>query len=119
VLAEILRAQGRSAAALAEAEREPDEASRLGALADVLWTAGRHAESDARLRELQARFADTNALAITECYGLRNDKDAAFIWLERATRNLEPAVTSIRVDAYLRPLQSDPRWTAALRAVNL
>ena len=119
VLAEILRARGRSDAALAEAQLEPDAASRLGALADVLWTAGRHAESDARLRELQARFADTNALAITECYGLRNDKDAAFKWLDRAIQNREPAVTGMRVDAYLVPLRGDPRWPAALRKVNL
>jgi hypothetical protein len=119
VLAEILRAQGRPDAALAEAQREPDAASRLGALADVLWTAGRHAESDARLRELQARFADTNALAITECYGLRKDKDAAFKWLDRAIQNREPAVTGMRVDAYLTPLRGDPRWPAALRKVNL
>ena len=119
VLAEILRAEGRSDAALAEAQREPDEASRLAAYADVLWTAGRHAESDARLRELQSRFADTNALAITDCYGLRGDKDAAFKWLERAIRNREPAVTTMRVDSYLKSLHGDPRWTTALHNINL
>jgi len=119
VLAEILRAEGRSEAALAAAEREPDEASRLGAQADVLWSAGRRAESDVRLKELQMRFADTNALAITECYGLRNDNDAAFTWLNRGIENREPAVTGIRVDGYLRSLRSDPRWPAVLRKVNL
>jgi TolB-like protein/DNA-binding winged helix-turn-helix (wHTH) protein/Flp pilus assembly protein TadD len=119
ILAEILRSEGRLDDALTEAGREPDEASRLGSLADVLWTAGRHAESDARLSELRARFADTNALGISECYGLRDDKASAFTWLDRAIENREPAVTSIPVDGYLRTLHRDPRWAATLHKINL
>jgi TolB-like protein/DNA-binding winged helix-turn-helix (wHTH) protein/Flp pilus assembly protein TadD len=119
ILAEILRSEGRLDDALIEAGREPDEASRLGSLADVLWTAGRHAESDTYLSQLRARFADTNALGISECYGLRNDKPSAFTWLNRAIENREPAVTSIPVDGYLRTLHGDPRWAASLHKMNL
>jgi TolB-like protein/DNA-binding winged helix-turn-helix (wHTH) protein len=119
ILAEILRSEGQLDEALTEAAREPDEASRLGSLADVLWTAGRHAESDSWLSQLRARFADTNALGISECYGLRNDKESAFTWLNRAIENREPAVTAAPSDGYLRSLHDDARWATTLSKMNL
>ena len=49
----------------------------------------------------------------------RNDKDAAFSWLDRAYENHEASISVIKGIPELRVLRSDPRFTALLHKMNL
>ena len=52
-------------------------------------------------------------------YAIRNDKDEAFMWLDRAYENRVPTAVFIRTDEAFRNLYEDPRWKAFLRKMNL
>jgi tetratricopeptide (TPR) repeat protein len=60
-LALNLLAQGRGEEALAEAQQEPEEWGRLLALPIIHHAAGRHAESEAALQELIAKYQGEGA----------------------------------------------------------
>ena len=62
-----LLAQGRAEEALAEAMREPEEAFRLWALAIIHHALGHAAESDAALRELIEKYAETSPIRSPRC----------------------------------------------------
>ena len=55
---------GKKSEALAAAEKESDEASKLITLACVYWAMGRRTESDSALGALERGFADRNAYGI-------------------------------------------------------
>ena len=59
------------------------------------------------------------AFALAGCYARRNDKDAAFKWLDRAYDNHEPMLTIIKGVRELRPLHLDPRYAALLQKLKL
>ena len=118
-LGEILLATRRPDAALAMAREETDEASRPICLADALWVLGQRSEANALLREAQTKYGSTHAYGIAESYALRDEKDEAFTWLDRAYENNEPAVTLIRSDRSLRGLRGDPRFTVLLGKMKL
>jgi hypothetical protein len=83
------------------------------------WGQKRVPESDAALAELIAKTAETAAYQIAEAYAYRNDKDKAFEWLERARRQRDPGLASLRKDPLLTNIQDDPRWSAFLRTMGL
>jgi TolB-like protein/DNA-binding winged helix-turn-helix (wHTH) protein/Flp pilus assembly protein TadD len=115
----VLLYEHKPAEALAELEKETDEQQRLKFLPQVLWELGRHSEADAALAEYVARFGQFKAGFLARNYALRNDKDQAFMWLNRAYVNREPTLIDIRSDESYRNLHGDPRWTAFLRKMNL
>jgi adenylate cyclase len=119
VLGQLLLEQGKPSEALAEMQAETDEASRAACVPDALWKMGRHAEADAMLADAEKRYADVAATSFASSYARRNDRDAAFRWLDRAVQNREPYVTLIRSDRTLRSLHDDPRWAALLKKLNL
>ncbi len=53
---------GKTTEAIAAAEKETDEMSKLQALACAYWAAGRKAESDKALRQLEDKFGDVKRL---------------------------------------------------------
>lgn len=75
------------------------------------------------LRPRAASKADAGlhsmAFALACWYARRNDKDAAFKWLERSYDNHEPMITMIKSPPELRPLHSDPRYAALLQKLKL
>ena len=115
----VLLAQGRSEDALAEATRESDEAYRLWALACTYHGVGRAAESDAALRELIEKYAETYAFQVASVYGIRGEADSAFEWLERAYAQRDGGLLFMRLEPGLRSLVDDPRWGALLTKVGL
>jgi TolB-like protein len=118
-LALVLLYRHEPEAALAMARQETDELARSQVLIDVFWALDRRVEADAQLENLKARYGDSQAFVIAERYAVRNEKDEAFKWLDRAYDNRVPEVTWIATDESLRNLHGDPRWTAFLRKINL
>jgi len=110
---------GKASDALVEARLEPDGLSRLSVLAAIYWTLGDRAASDASLRELEAKYAQSAAYTIAEVYAWRGDKDAAFAWLERAYRQRDGNIPTIKLDPMMRSLHGDPRYHALLVKMNL
>jgi tetratricopeptide (TPR) repeat protein len=52
-------------------------------------------------------------------YGLADDKDRAFAWLERAFAERNGALTDLNVDPIWDPLRDDPRFKDLVRRVGL
>lgn len=117
-LGEILRAENKLDAAMTAMSEEPDTNTRMTCMTDLLWSMGRRAESDALLEKLKAKLANSQAISIAESYALRNDKDNAFKWLDRAYENRESGVMMINAVGELKVLHNDPRYTALLRKLK-
>jgi serine/threonine-protein kinase len=111
--------EGKNAEALAAAEHETIEFSRLAVTAIALWNLERKEESDAALATLIKDDADVAAFQIAEVYSARGDKDQAFAWLERARRQQDGGLAYYPNDPLLDPLHSDPRWIPFRRSLGL
>ena len=118
-LAKTLLAEGKPEAALAMAQQEGDEATRLDILPIVLQAAGRHAEADEALKALATKYADTDAYFVAMTYAYRDDRDLSLQWLERAYQQKEGAFIEIVGEPLFKNLANDPRYKAFLRKMNL
>jgi TolB-like protein/Flp pilus assembly protein TadD len=105
--------------ALAEAEKESDEATKLQVLSCIYWAMGRRTESDSALGALEQRFATSNAYEIATVHAYRGEAAAAFAWLGRADQTLKASLLYIKSDPLLRNLHGDPRFDALLRTAKL
>jgi len=119
IVANILLAKGMNDEALAETQKETDEAAKLQVLARVYWAMGRKADAGQALTQLEAKYADIDAFDIACVYAERKDLDAAFKWLDRAYRTHDLAMIFLKIHPQLRNLHGDPRYQALLREMNL
>lgn len=110
---------GKNAEALAAAEKESDEASKLQVLACVYWAMGRRAEADSALGALEQGFADRNEYTIAAAHACRGDADAGFAWLDRAYQQRKGSLIDLKTDPLFRKLHDDPRFNALLRKAKL
>jgi TolB-like protein/thioredoxin-like negative regulator of GroEL len=101
------------------AQADAADWARLLVVSCARWGQKRVGESDAALAELTANDSGTAAYQIAEVHAYRNDKDRAFEWLERAHRQRDPGLASLRKDPLLVNLQGDPRWDAFVRTMGL
>jgi TolB-like protein/Flp pilus assembly protein TadD len=118
-LAILLLTQGRSDEALAVALCEPEEWGRLFACAVIQHAAGREAEADLALRELEDRHSGEAAYQIAQARAARGEIDVAFAWLERAYDQRDPGIFWTMVDPLLESLHADPRWQPFLAKLGL
>jgi len=100
---------------------QPDAAdwARLLIVSCARWGQKRATQSDAALAELTANLGEVAAYQIAEVYAYRGDKDRAFEWLERARRQRDPGLASLRKDPLMVNLREDPRWNAFLHTMGL
>jgi TolB-like protein/cytochrome c-type biogenesis protein CcmH/NrfG len=105
--------------ALALIEKEPDEASRLWALAILDWGIGHKTESDAAVSRLEQRYASGNPGYIAEVRAYRGELDAAFKWLDQAYERQKFMMSIMTVDPLLSNLRGDPRFEAMLVKAKL
>ena len=118
-LCDIHLLQGRPEEALHEAGREVDETFRLHGIGLAELARGRVAASDAALRELIRKHQSDAAYQIAEAYASRDDAGRAFEWLERAYRQRDAGLASMKIDPLLRGLHGDPRWPLLLQRMGL
>jgi hypothetical protein len=93
--------------------------SKLMGLACLRFAEGRLEESDAFLNELKATRSDFSAFQVAEIYGIRNQADECFEWLETSFRQRDPGTALIRSDPFFTSMHSDPRWQPFLIKMNL
>jgi TolB-like protein/Flp pilus assembly protein TadD len=111
--------EGKFEEAVAATEGEAGQWARLLIVACARWGQKKISEADAALTQLIDGFAETAAYQIAEVYAYRGEKDKAFEWLERARRQRDPGLASLRKDPLLPNLRDDPRWNAFLRTMGL
>jgi adenylate cyclase len=112
-------AEGKFEEGAVAAQKDAADWARLLTMSCARWGQKRIPESDAALAELIAKAGETAAYQIAETYAYRNDKDKAFEWLERARRQRDAGLPSLRADTLLKNLHDDPRWDAFLHKMGL
>jgi tetratricopeptide (TPR) repeat protein len=110
---------GKNPDALAEAQKETDEESRLVNLALVYWAMGRRSEADTALNRLESQFANASAYDIGTLHAYRNEPAVALGWLERAYQQRDLYIVFLKVDPLLRNIHSDPHYKVLLRKMQL
>jgi len=70
------------------------------------------------LRELSKRRY-VSPYRVAAIYAGLQEKNRAFEWLERAHRQRDPGLASLRKDPLLENLQGDPRWNGFVRTMGL
>jgi tetratricopeptide (TPR) repeat protein len=111
--------QGKFEEAAVAAQDDAAEWARLLVVAMARWSQKRVPQADAALARLIESSADTAAYQIADVYAYRGEKDRAFEWLERARRQRDPGLGSLRIDPFLANLQGDARWIAFVRTMGL
>ena len=102
-------------------ETTPDGAPGQDAAVDgkVAPALGRPDSADRSLAELRRRWAGRYPTELAEIYAYRGETERALAALDAAFLAGDPAVNSIRVDSYFRPLESDRRYQVLLQRLNL
>jgi TolB-like protein/Flp pilus assembly protein TadD len=118
-LGKVVLAQGRAEDALAVVRQIADEGEALKYLPVFLQAVGRQSEADAALRAQISRWSDAGAFYIAVTYAYRGDHDRAFEWLERAYKQKDTFLSTIKGEHLFKGLADDPRYKAFLRKMNL
>jgi eukaryotic-like serine/threonine-protein kinase len=119
ILAAILAEQGRDPEAMKEALEERVDWARLTALGLVHALAGRRAESNDALRELEASHAVDAPYQIAAIHSTQGDVEGAFAWLDRAIAERDSGIAQAAREPAFRLLHGDPRWPDFLKKARL
>ena len=111
--------KGEKQGALQQIDLEPDETLHLTGRAAIDYALGRKADSDAAVKQLTERASASSAYVIACAHAYREEKDAAFFWLERAFAQKEFILWGIKSEPFLNPLKGDARYKAFLKKMNL
>jgi TolB-like protein/DNA-binding winged helix-turn-helix (wHTH) protein/tetratricopeptide (TPR) repeat protein len=118
-LAMTLIALGRPKEALAIAQQEPEEETRLECLAIALDAAGKPIDAENALQILSTKYGNTSAYYVAMTYANRGDVDRAMKWLERAYKQRDPSLVLITGERLFRKVATDPRYKAFLHKMNV
>jgi serine/threonine protein kinase/Tfp pilus assembly protein PilF len=118
VLALTMMETGRPEEALVEIQREPADWARLTGLAIVHHAAGRAAESDRAMRELEEHHATDSAYQVAAAHAFRGERDATFAWLERAYDQRDGGTPFARSEPTFNGVKDDPRWAAFMKKMR-
>jgi TolB-like protein/Flp pilus assembly protein TadD len=116
---EALLYRGDAAAAIGEFKRESNPMEQATGLALAYHALGRATDSNAALTKLINGGAGNYAYEVAEIYAYRGNRDEALKWLERAYVQKDATLKWILRDPTMAKLESDPRYKAFLRKMNL
>lgn len=109
-LAEIDILRGNAKAALLDAQQEPAGVIQDVGVTFALQIGRDRAAADTALKTLIAKHSQDAAFQIAETYGLRNDTDDMFAWLEKARAANDPGLSGLLTDPFIMPHRHDPRF---------
>ncbi|HEX3948255.1 MAG TPA: protein kinase [Steroidobacteraceae bacterium] len=119
LLGQLDMLQGRLPEAQAEFQKLGLESHRRMGYAMVEYAGGHEKQSQQALNEIIAKHAADMAYQVGDVYAWRGDKDKAFEWLERAYQQHDSGLNGIAYDPLLVSLQSDARYGALLKKLEL
>jgi TolB-like protein len=114
----VLLARGEPEPALSEFERDSAPQFRDVGRPFALDALGRRSDADHAIALAEEKWGNGMAWNIGRFYAYRNDFDRAFLWLERAYKQHDGGMSSLKADPIARKLNSDPRYKALLRKMN-
>jgi TolB-like protein/Tfp pilus assembly protein PilF len=115
LLADVDLLAGAIGAALEGYGRCPVDNYRLAGISMAHHSAGRKAESDSALAELERPGKAVTRIAFVHAW--RGEKDQAFEWLERLGEGAAMR-SNLRAQPFLRGLRDDPRFPALLKKLG-
>ena len=118
-LGAYLLAQGRFPDALGEMQKEPDKAVRKVGLAMAQYALRNRSEAEVALREAEQIAGSHWAYEIAWTHAFRGEASDAFRWLDRAYEQKDFNLEYLKGEWALKSLESDPRYKAFLRKLNL
>jgi adenylate cyclase len=120
LLAQALLFKGEKQAALTQIDLEPVETARWAGRAAIYRALSRKADSDAALKRLTALTSEPSSAFFIACaHAYRGERDAAFIWLDRAFTQKDSDLYHIKSVLYFNSIREDPRYKAFLRKMDL
>ena len=111
--------RGNGAAALREAQLEPNEGYRRFELALAHYARGNRSAADTALAELIAKDRNFLAYQIAEVYAWRGENDKAFEWLQISLDSHDTGTLSLLIDPLMRGLHHDARYGDLLAKIGL
>ena len=125
VLAQVLNEMGRHDEAISVCEKwlqnDPNNLLAIRDAGVAYARAGRRDKAEemiARYREL-AKTQWIPVGRIAAIYGALGDNDKAFVELDKALQERDWDMHRLNVEAYMRPLRSDPRFAGFVKRINL
>jgi TolB-like protein len=79
----------------------------------------RRSDAEAEVVTMKADMGDAQAYQFAEIYAQWGDISKALDWIETAYRLKDPGISSLKVDEFLAPLRSEPRFREIVRKLNL
>jgi hypothetical protein len=112
-------AEGKLELALAAIRQETADGGRDAGLAIVYHAMGRKADAAEALARFTKEHANDRAYRIAQIHAYRGDGDQAFTWLDRAYRQKDVDLWFFIGNLPFKALESDTRYKAFLRKMNL
>jgi TolB-like protein/Tfp pilus assembly protein PilF len=127
VLARTYVSNGKYHQAIAELEKalalNPRDPALAGALAYAHARSGNREKALELVEQLKRNGGrqpgNQPTFALVWAYAGLNDRERAFVWLERAHEERRQRLTWLNVDPLLEPLRSDPRFTDLVHRIGL
>ena len=90
-------------------------------LGNVYARLGQRSETEAVIKELERRYTDkvADARDLVVVYAGTDDKDKAFVWLEKAFADRSVFLVFLKLEPMMETLHSDPRWEDLERSVGI
>jgi serine/threonine-protein kinase len=119
VLADTLIALGRLDEASAALQRmPPDDPYRLTDEALIAGLRGDRDESDQIIAELTEAYPNTVNYQLAQIYAQRHESEKVFEALDDAWTYRDPGLARLKVDPFMDPVRSDPRYEALVQKLN-
>lgn len=100
------------------AKAPADDPLRLTSEAIMAIRAHDSAGMDRAISRMRALFGSAASFQYAEIYAQAVDANRAFAELDNAVRLKDPGLQSLKVDAFLDPIRSDPRFADLLKRLN-
>jgi tetratricopeptide (TPR) repeat protein len=110
--------KGDAQGALAQIEQETSEVWKLIGLPMAYHALGRHADSDAALAALIAKYEKDWPYNIAYVHAFRGEADKAFEWLDKAMANGDSGLSEIVTEPLFDKIHTDPRWSPFLHKIG-
>ena len=110
---------GKTEMGLKEMQQENFEVFRTFGMTLAYHAMGKKREADDALKDFTERFENDWYYLLAELHAYRGEKDKAFIWLENAYNKKDGWLVFLKGDPLLKNLQSDSRYKAFLKKMNL
>ena len=110
---------GKTELAFKEMQQENLEVFRNFGLALVYHALGQINEADKAMREFSDRYQNEWTYLMAELHAFRGEKEKAFKWLDNAYNKKDGWLVFLKGDPLLKNLESDPRYNAFMKKMNL